>query len=73
MSFFGKSRVDEDLERIRKANLPPEKLAEEERQEAELRKRAGSLNRKDIASIILAIYSIVLPYALIFIGILLVI
>jgi len=70
--FFHRRRVEEDLERIRKANLPsppgeaktggtspnrPEKRGED---------RIGV---KDILAMIIAIFSIILPYVLVFVGI----
>ena len=61
--MFGKNRVEEDLERIRKANLPDKAPAPP---------RPGSddaFGAKDILAMIIAVFSIVLPYALVFIGI----
>lgn len=70
--FFHRRRVEEDLERIRKANLPSPS------DEAEM--GGTSLNRpekrdedrigvKDILAMIIAIFSIILPYVLVFVGI----
>lgn len=69
MIFGGKRRVEEDLERIRKANLSPEKLAQEEQAQAEDRARiaeaAEHLTAKDYLAMAIAALSIIMPYALI--------
>jgi hypothetical protein len=94
--FFQNRRVEEELERIRKANLPPARKDEGETNEPEsidvssiedavefettdsemtgvLEKPAQSddlkLTSKDIFAMIIAALSIVIPYALLFIGI----
>ncbi len=73
MFFNFNRRVDEDLERIRKANLPPEQAAAEaEAEAAQKKKRAAEpkVGFRDIFAMYLAVMSIVMPYALIFIGVL---
>ena len=73
MLFDNRDRLEEDLERIRKANLPPEKLIEEEeREEAEKRTITEALNSeetkitaKDILAMTIAIISLILPYLLV--------
>ena len=70
--LFSNRRVEEELERIRKANLPPAKpeeevaviATEETAEDADV-----NITAKDIFAMIIAAYSIILPYAAIFIGI----
>lgn len=65
-----KFRVEEDLERIRQANLPPEK------QEADHLKRINdgehqeklNLEKNDLLAMILAVFSLIIPYILIFVA-----
>ncbi len=63
--LFNKKRVDEDLEKIRKANLPdkPDKRANEE-----LKTDVEEINleKGDLLAMVLAVLSIVLPYVLVF-------
>lgn len=71
MIFGNRRRLEEDLERIRLANLPEEKLREEEEKAAA---RAEKLNRTkyekgDIPALIFAAFSVLLPYLLAIIGI----
>jgi len=61
--MFGKNRVEEDLARIRKANLPPEKRPDRENIAPD-----EKFGAKDILAMIIAVFSIVLPYAALFIG-----
>jgi len=72
MPLFSNRRVEEDLERIRKANLPPEKREEEEAKEREAMEALESgdvkITVKDVIAMIIAAFSIVIPYALIFLG-----
>lgn len=68
--FGNRRRVDEDLERIRRANLPPDKMAEEEAAEKRGRKNAEAFTAKDIFSATLAAFSVVLPYVAVFVGLL---
>ena len=68
--FSQKRRVEQDLERIRRANLSPEALEAEERQT----RRADEIERankehfgfKDVLAMIIAVLSLLLPYVLIF-------
>ena len=62
--FFGKKRVEEDLQRIREANLPEEKLNNTNEHIDDL-----NLEKGDILAMILAIMSLILPYILAFFGI----
>jgi len=72
MLFDNRDRLEEDLERIRKANLPPEKQKEkEEREETEKKAITEALNSeetkitaKDILAMTIAIISLILPYLL---------
>lgn len=67
--LFSRRRVEEDLERIRKANLPAEKQAEEEKQQQAARENASRLEKGDLLAMMIAFFSVVLPYILIFIGV----
>jgi VIT1/CCC1 family predicted Fe2+/Mn2+ transporter len=73
MALFGNRRVEEELERIRKANLPPEVIEAEEAKKREMKEaiQSGDMNitAKDVLAMIIAAFSIIIPYALIFIGI----
>lgn len=60
--FFRKNRVEEDLDRIREANLPEENLNKRQNDDLQLEKG-------DILAMILAVMSLVLPYILAFLGI----
>lgn len=63
-----KSRVEEDLERIRKANLQTEKYEEEHLKrinEGESPEKL-KLEKGDLLAMILAILSVIVPYVLIF-------
>ena len=62
--FFGKKRVEEDLQRIREANLPEDKLNKTNEHTDGI-----NLEKGDILAMILAIMSLILPYILAFIGI----
>ena len=70
--LFDNRRVEEDLERIRKANLPPEVREAEMEKEREavnaLRSSSERLTAKDILAMTIAVLSLVLPYALIIFG-----
>jgi|LAHS01.1.fsa_nt_gb hypothetical protein len=61
--FFGKNRVEEDLQKIREANLPKEKLSNKEHPDD------LNLEKGDVLAMILAVMSLVLPYILAFVGI----
>lgn len=62
--LFLKSRVEEDLEKIRLANLPHENLNEKSNEQEELK-----LEKNDIPAIILAVLSLILPYFAAFVAI----
>jgi len=66
--LFNKKRVDEDLERIRKANLPdknvPDKNVVIEEVKADVEEI--KLEKGDLLAMILAVLSIILPYLLAF-------
>lgn len=70
--LFGQHRVEEDLERIRRANLPPEQLAQEnakaERDKKKYAEAVEGVTLKDYFAMIIAALSIVLPYAAVIIG-----
>ncbi len=63
--IFGKNRVEDDLEKIRRANLPDEKSKEEIKTNADELK----LEKGDMLAMILAVMSLVLPYVIAFVGI----
>ena len=71
--LFSRRRVDEDLEKIRKANLSPEKLEEERKLDQKAKENVTRLEKGDIPAMIIAAFSVILPYVLIFIGIIAVI
>ncbi len=64
--LFGKNRVEEDLEKIRKANLPNDKLQEEE---TKPKKNDLQLEKNDLLAMVLAVMSLILPYVIAFVGI----
>jgi hypothetical protein len=62
--FFRRNRVEEDLERIREANLPDrEEIKMNEKQSDDL-----GLEKCDILAMVLAVISLILPYAIAFLG-----
>jgi len=63
--IFGKNRVEDDLEKIRRANLPDEKSKEEIKTNADELK----LEKGDMLAMILAVMSLILPYVIAFVGI----
>lgn len=67
--LFGRHRVEEDLERIRQANLPEQQRAAEEAERQRTRKKAGELEKGDIPAMIIAAFSVLGPYALAFVGV----
>ena len=71
--MFNNRRLEEDLERIRKANLPPEiREAEEEKDRIAMEAiRSGEIHFtvKDIFAMSIAALSLILPYALILFGV----
>ncbi len=73
-SFNNKRRVEEDLEKIRVANLPEAErarvLAAKEAELAKGRAKVEKLRIKDYFAMVIAALSIVLPYALAIFGVL---
>ena len=73
MALFNNRRVEEELERIRKANLTPEQMEAEEANKREMKEAIQSgdikITAKDILAMTIAALSIIIPYALIFVGI----
>ena len=69
--FFNNRRVDDELERIRKANLTPEQQEAEEKKEREIKQAIESgdirITAKDVLAMIIAAFSIIIPYAIFFI------
>ena len=67
--FWNRNRVEEDLQRIREANLPREK--EKAREAADrlqkTRDLTGRIGVKDVVAMILAIFSLILPYVVAFV------
>lgn len=63
--FFKKNRVEEDLQRIKEANLPEERFANTDKEHQDDMR----LEKGDILAITLAIMSLILPYILAFLGI----
>lgn len=68
MFFNNRNRVEEDLERIRKANLSPEQQeieAEKERAfQAKMQAEDLKLTAKDILAMSIAVFSLLIPYVL---------
>ena len=64
--MFNKHRVEEDLERIRKANLPSDVPVSITIEPATAEEKIGF---KDVLAMIIAVFSLTLPYVLIFIGV----
>ncbi|MGD9568034.1 MAG: hypothetical protein AB7V48_06860 [Sedimentibacter sp.] len=58
--IFGKNRVEEDLVKIRRANLPCEKFQERENKKAS--SNDLQLEKNDLLAMILAVMSLILPY-----------
>lgn len=70
--IFGKKRVEEDLDRIRRANLPPEKFEEDNRKNNNEKtdfEEKIKLEKNDILAMILAVFSLILPYIILFLAI----
>jgi len=73
--LFGKRRVEEELERIRSVNLPPDKteaeVAEDITDDVIIEKPIETdevkITAKDILAMTIAAFSIILPYVAIFI------
>jgi len=66
MTMFNDRRVEEELERIRKANLPSDKNEVEEANEREIIKTDQTddikITAKDVLAMIIAALSLILPY-----------
>ena len=66
MPLIRRSRVEEDLERIRRANLPPEALADENAarlaDRERIKERVKDVAGKEIFAMVLAALSVILPY-----------
>lgn len=62
--IFGKNRVKEDLEKIKQANLPEDKLYEDKKNTNELK-----LEKGDLLAMTLAVMSLIVPYIIAFVGI----
>lgn len=61
--IFGRNRVEEDLEKIRHANLPDENLKKKTKTDDDGLK----LEKGDMLAMILAVMSLVLPYVIAFV------
>jgi len=74
--MFNNRRVEEDLERIRRANLPPEVFKaedEEKRRVTEVYQTAKyRVTFKNIFAMTIAVLSLILPYAIILIAVMVV-
>lgn len=64
--LFGKNRVEEDLDKIRRANLPSEYKNDEEQKNESAKLK---LEKNDLIAMILAVFSLVLPYFIGFVAI----
>jgi hypothetical protein len=74
--FFGRNRVEEDLARIRHANLPDKypdphagKGSRPRRKKASDSQAIERFGAKDTLAMIIAVFSLALPYAVAFIGV----
>lgn len=67
--LFGRHRVEEDLERIRQANLPEQQRAAQEAERQRTRRKAGEMEKGDIPAMIIAAFSVLGPYVLAFVGV----
>lgn len=71
--FFQKSRVEQDLARIRNANLPekypPPEVPEKGKKKREKVKAEDRIGVKDVLAMIIAVFSLILPYVIAFIAI----
>lgn len=74
--IFNKNRVEEDLEKIRNANLPDKKTySEANKQDAayiynkNFEEDDLKLEKGDLLAMILAVMSLILPYVIAFVGI----
>lgn len=72
MQFFGRDhQVEADLERIRRANLPPDKLIALEQEEEALKKKVKEtkLTAGETFAMVIAALSIIGPYVLAILGV----
>jgi len=70
--MFNNRRVEEDLERIRRANLPRERRDSADKKEKRARdasKEDLRFSFKDIFAMTIAVFSLLLPYVLIIGGV----
>lgn len=68
--FFGRNRVDEDLARIQHENLPEKYPAPEKKRARKERTRSDDhIGAKDVFAMIIAVFSLVLPYVIVFVAI----
>lgn len=71
--FTNKRRLEEDLERIRSANLLPEKIIEESRikkiKEKKAQENIENIGLGDIFAMVIAAFSVLIPYFLIFVAV----
>ena len=69
--FFNKKRVEEDLDRFRRANLPNKNETNNKEETENLEKSQDDirLEKGDMLAMVLAVISLVLPYILAFLGI----
>ncbi len=70
--LFDRFRVEEDLERIKRANMSLDERILEEKRAQRAKYNAGKIGFKDAFAMTIAIFSLVLPYVLLFFGIILV-
>jgi len=64
--IFVKNKVEEDLKKIRQANLPEKHLEEESQKK---KSYDFDLEKNDLLAMILAVLSLVFPYLIAFVGI----
>lgn len=67
--LFGKNRVEEDLKKIRKANLSDDSLQREEVELEKVNDNDLQLEKNDLLAMILAVMSLILPYIIAFVAI----
>lgn len=73
MLFIRKEQVDKDVEKLRQSMMSPEQLKREQtRKEAEIKKHQEAVSEftwKDVLAMSIAIFEILLPYMLVFAGV----
>ena len=69
--LFGKNRVEEDLEKIKTANLPYQSYQPYQpyKSKEDISKDELMLEKGDILAMIIAIMSLIVPYLIAFVGI----